>query len=377
VINSNIHSTFILDKEQFTVSNTERDFGIIYERKSINDDESRDHFFDDKSIVKFIDDENENFKIYLGPENEPKIELLNKKLRSFSNTVYIPLNRKVKGLDNLETYKRNERLHNSNRKNIEDSLDQAQKYFAIYNNRITFTENRINANMRAQMINHFSKPIGNVKILSKERQDFSSIKNDLKDIVRKNVIDNIIELQEIYQNTLDSYSVTDGIINIIEPEKFVEHNFAFTQLKKLEEIANIAKKEKKRIDRLKMNLKQILDSINLLFQETGKVIAYETGENRLYFLNQGKRKDKLNLDLLSSGEKQIVVFFIFALIEYETKGSKLLLIDEPELSLHIEWQAKLLPLLITNDDKAQIIIATHSPDIIGDFYSNTSEVKGR
>lgn len=54
----------------------------------------------------------------------------------------------------------------------------------------------------------------------------------------------------------------------------------------------------------------------------------------------------------------------------------MLLIDEPELSLHVEWQSKLLDLLMENNNSSQIIIATHSPDVIGDYKEYCSEVRG-
>jgi len=38
--------------------------------------------------------------------------------------------------------------------------------------------------------------------------------------------------------------------------------------------------------------------------------------------------------------------------------------DEPELSLHVGWQEKLLPSLRTLNPNSQIIVATHSPDIV-------------
>ena len=44
--------------------------------------------------------------------------------------------------------------------------------------------------------------------------------------------------------------------------------------------------------------------------------------------------------------------------------------DEPELSLHISWQEKLLESLVSLDGKIQVIVATHSPDIVGKFEDN-------
>ena len=43
------------------------------------------------------------------------------------------------------------------------------------------------------------------------------------------------------------------------------------------------------------------------------------------------------------------------------------LADEPELSLHISWQRKILSSVLAINPNAQIVVATHSPEIAGKF----------
>lgn len=76
----------------------------------------------------------------------------------------------------------------------------------------------------------------------------------------------------------------------------------------------------------------------------------------------------LKLTQLSSGEKQEIVLF-YDLI-FETKKDILLLIDEPEISLHITWQKKFMDdLLRIIDYKGfNVIVATHSPQIINNHW---------
>ena len=73
---------------------------------------------------------------------------------------------------------------------------------------------------------------------------------------------------------------------------------------------------------------------------------------------------KLQLSQLSSGEKQEIVLF-YDLI-FGTKEKLLLLIDEPEISLHIIWQKKFLDdlLEVSKHINMQVIVATHSPQIV-------------
>jgi ABC-type molybdenum transport system ATPase subunit/photorepair protein PhrA len=69
----------------------------------------------------------------------------------------------------------------------------------------------------------------------------------------------------------------------------------------------------------------------------------------------------LQLSALSSGEKQIISTFARLYLELEKKY--LVLIDEPELSLSMEWQRKFLPDILASTSCAQLIAITHSPFI--------------
>ena len=71
---------------------------------------------------------------------------------------------------------------------------------------------------------------------------------------------------------------------------------------------------------------------------------------------------------LSSGEKQILILLTQALLRLD--NPVIYMADEPELSLHVTWQEKLLESLVALGGQKQIIVATHSPDIVGQFRDN-------
>lgn len=77
---------------------------------------------------------------------------------------------------------------------------------------------------------------------------------------------------------------------------------------------------------------------------------------------------RLKLTQLSSGEKQEIVLF-YDLI-FGTQKNVLLLIDEPEISLHITWQKKFMDdlLRIIEYKGFNVIVATHSPQIINNHW---------
>lgn len=74
-------------------------------------------------------------------------------------------------------------------------------------------------------------------------------------------------------------------------------------------------------------------------------------------------KDDMPIPLskLSSGEKQLIILLTEALLQKSKET--LFIADEPELSLHIEWQQKIISSIMKLNPKAQIIVATHSPEI--------------
>jgi predicted ATPase len=71
--------------------------------------------------------------------------------------------------------------------------------------------------------------------------------------------------------------------------------------------------------------------------------------------------------LLSSGEKQILILLTQALLS--ERSPVVYVADEPELSLHVSWQEKLLGALTKLAGRCQFIVATHSPDIAAGFGS--------
>jgi energy-coupling factor transporter ATP-binding protein EcfA2 len=72
---------------------------------------------------------------------------------------------------------------------------------------------------------------------------------------------------------------------------------------------------------------------------------------------------EIGLPLLSSGEKQLLFIALFALMA----SNHALIIDEPELSMHVEWQRKLVDTLRVLNPRVQLIMATHSPEIMADL----------
>ena len=102
---------------------------------------------------------------------------------------------------------------------------------------------------------------------------------------------------------------------------------------------------------------QFQDMVDSLFQDTLKKI--DRNCNELQFLQYD---ETLTPYQLSSGEKQLLVILLTVLLE--DNKPYVLLMDEPEISLHVEWQQKLVGIIRTLNPHAQIILTTHSPAVI-------------
>ena len=99
------------------------------------------------------------------------------------------------------------------------------------------------------------------------------------------------------------------------------------------------------------------DIVDDLFSETGKRIIRT--ENELRFTQIG---EMLLPYQLSSGEKQLLVILLTVLVE--DNQPYVLFMDEPEVSLHIEWQKRLIDLCLELNPNVQIILTTHSPAVV-------------
>ncbi len=113
-------------------------------------------------------------------------------------------------------------------------------------------------------------------------------------------------------------------------------------------------------------IQQYLDSLNRFFEDSAKKLKFNfnTGNLQFEMLSEPQRASKpfRNIDNLSSGEKQIVILFTYLAFS----PGKIFVIDEPELSLHPRWQDEFLDTVRdVMPAETQLIIATHSPAIVG------------
>lgn len=108
-----------------------------------------------------------------------------------------------------------------------------------------------------------------------------------------------------------------------------------------------------------------LGIVQKAFSQTDKAIV----DNKSRIAFQLKDGTLIHSDSLSSGEKQFLIIMMTVLLE---KGEEfILMMDEPEISMHYEWQSKLIENILKLNPNCQIILSTHSPALIMDGWEQS------
>lgn len=121
-----------------------------------------------------------------------------------------------------------------------------------------------------------------------------------------------------------------------------------------------AQRKANEIAQEKIHFQDIVDD---LFRETGKTI--QRNKNEIYFDSFG---ETISPQKLSSGEKQMLIILLSVLVQ--DRKPFVLFMDEPEVSLHVEWQQRLIGLVRELNPNVQIILTTHSPAVIMDGWAD-------
>lgn len=125
---------------------------------------------------------------------------------------------------------------------------------------------------------------------------------------------------------------------------------------------------KKRKNDIFKSRSEFLEVLNQIFPAEKEFFVSAKNE-----LSVKVRNKLIPLSSLSSGEKQMLILLGQAFLQERKRI--VYIADEPEISLHITWQDKIADSIRIINDKAQLIFATHSPDIVGRNALNVIKLK--
>jgi predicted ATP-dependent endonuclease of OLD family len=188
-----------------------------------------------------------------------------------------------------------------------------------------------------------------------------------------------IQLDDIQSNE-HSYDIYQQLNTLLNNDNLIlRDSNSEILIKGILKIYNIALLERKKIkEKAYTIIENFTKSLNENFLEN-KSIEYnplmtQPGSG-VYIRLYDEKKSKTNFSILSSGERHILSLIFCATHMSNLDG--ILIIDEPELSLHVDWQRIILTEIIKQTGDRQIIVCTHSPEIAADhddcFISIISE----
>ena len=121
---------------------------------------------------------------------------------------------------------------------------------------------------------------------------------------------------------------------------------------------------RKQVEVINQHRDEFIKIVNEAFKDTGKTLS-ETDSNLSFVKDNGQSIPLFNL---SAGEKQLLIILLTVLLE--KRQEFILIMDEPEISMHIDMQYTLIDNLQRLNPNIQIIISTHSPAIFGSGWGD-------
>lgn len=110
-----------------------------------------------------------------------------------------------------------------------------------------------------------------------------------------------------------------------------------------------------------------LNNINITLEKyTNIKLSFDNDAN----IKVSKNNTNIEFEKLSSGEKRIILLFLYVVFSKE----KIILIDEPEISLSLNYQNKFVNDIIKLSNGKKIMMATHAPYIYDDCKANGFEL---
>jgi predicted ATPase len=163
-------------------------------------------------------------------------------------------------------------------------------------------------------------------------------------------------------------SSIDQAVNSITAESYFRDDDALSQanIKAIE-----ALRKTRKIIKLALaardETQKIYSQIDLFLETLGEFISDKEFAFGPAGLSISNNHGPIDNTKLSSGEKQLIILMVEALLQ--DQAPHIFLADEPELSLHIAWQRQILPAIQKINPNSQIIVATHSPEVAARYSS--------
>lgn len=159
-------------------------------------------------------------------------------------------------------------------------------------------------------------------------------------------------------------SANSKVVDFADPisEHIFNWNSNQQNLKKILKISHHIDEHNEKSSRINEKNNQYLHAINRFLHASKKLIDFDARGNVTFKTNAGDAVR--GIESLSSGEVQVFVIITHLFFNPNAQIGNVFIIDEPELSLHIQWQEMFVDSILEASNGVQFVLATHSPSVI-------------
>lgn len=313
-----------------------------------------------------------------------------KRIRTEFNVVYLALNRAT-ALSNSDDfyYMRHRRFYVEEDSIVElDRVDPEIRYVEnlIYKQYMNATAviNKINNEFRDSILKSaldvniqtdLDKFLSSTSISTLKQTDVGKIKNSYMKILSDLQLVSGEERKQYAIFFEDYSSLIKGIENQFELKDMFALFTAFNEMKKIQGIVDIAAEAEKQKAKVMSPIELYLNTVNDFISTSDFEKKIEINiDGRMHFTTKDSEK-ALSIQYLSSGERQLIVFFANLIFGVKDTTSGIFVVDEPELSLHLSWQKVFVKKALEVNKNVQFIFATHAPEIIGNYRDKSKKLQ--
>lgn len=267
------------------------------------------------------------------------------------------------------------------RATIKENLKESVLYFPTYRR---IEEDLKNLGYEDESFERLSRGEGEGKLIQFGMNDVIDRFDEIKTTIKNSALNLFSKLTgEILTQFIEGIEITQEMRDSIQPDtlnivlsRVGENNISKSDRNKIEELVSSGKINS---DEQYSQLVYFLSKLVGLYEQqkekdnsinqfaticneylNKKGIVYDEAKVEISII-QTRNNNPIDIKNLSSGEKQIIS--LFSRIYLESSEDFILLFDEPELSLSIEWQKLLLPHILKSGKCKLLLAATHSPFI--------------
>ena len=315
-------------------------------------------------------------------------------IKNCFNYLFLPLNRlnyQMKDFDNRDIrIFRNKLVHNPDFSfNYNESMYSVEQLVSGSVSKINMRINRLNEKIRQDILksalemsrgdidlDEFFKYFAKDDLISEledTKKRYIKLLEDLKAITTIEQKDEYNQyFSDLINQVKNSVTASEQKKKRSLPAKLIGTYVELIRIKKLIKI----------YENIESNILDLQTPINDFVKYTNKFLKDGKDEKEIIVNALGEvsfvtnyTKEQVKLKYLSSGEKQIITLISNLIFRVDKSKFTIFIVDEPELSLHLSWQKKIVSIIHEINKNMQLIFATHSPEIIGRYYSKAIELE--